>query len=342
VFLLIKKLGAWILSLLTVLTLLPGQAYAGERENLVATAKKYIGVRYAWGGTSPSTGFDCSGFTSYVYKQHNVTLPRMTTDQYKGGTAVKKADLEQGDLVFFTTYKPGASHAGIYVGNGNFVHASSSKGIMISSINDPYYWGSRYLGARRYLQEEKVAELAVLPKGQYHDVARSHWAFDPITNLSKKGVISGYAYSQFKPTKSVTRAEAAAMVAKALKIDAPSTYSSFKDVPKNYWAVGSINAVKNAGIIAGYPDGSFKPNQEMTREEIAALIEKTFVLANKGTENSFVDVKQGYWAYHSIQRLNENKIASGFSDNTFRPKNDTSRAEFSAFLFRATTKLAVK
>jgi hypothetical protein len=338
----VKKLGAWILSLLTVLTLLPGQVNAGEREDLVATAKKYIGIKYAWGGTSPSTGFDCSGFTSYVYKQYDITLPRMTTDQFKGGTAVKKADLVQGDLVFFTTYKAGASHAGIYVGSGKFIHASSSKGITISSIDDPYYWGSRYLGARRYMEEEKVAQLAVLPVGQYHDVPAGYWAYNPITNLSKKGVMKGYEYSQFKPAKSVTRAEAAAMVANALGLKSSASYSRFKDVSTSFWGVGSINAVKEAGIIGGYPDGTFKPNQEMTREEIAALIAKTFVLTDKGIENTFSDVTDENWAYDAIQRLSENNIASGFDDNMFKPQNDTSRAEFSTFLYRALTKLTVK
>lgn len=338
----VKKLGAWILSLVMVLTLLPGQAKADEKDDLVATAKKYIGIKYAWGGTSPSTGFDCSGFTSYVFKQYDVTLPRTTTDQYSNGTSVKKADLEKGDLVFFTTYKAGASHSGIYVGDGKFIHASSSKGIMISSINDPYYWGPKYLGARRFMEEDKVAALATLPVGQYHDVATTHWAFNPITNLSKKGVMSGYVNSQFKPAQSVTRAEAAAMVANALNIDASTKMSHFRDVSTSHWAVGSINAVKEAGIISGYPDGSFKPNQEMTREEIAALITKTFVLQDKQAHSTFTDVKEGYWAYNAIQQMNANNLASGFSDNTYRPLNETSRAEFSAFLYRALTTVPVK
>jgi hypothetical protein len=342
VFLLTKKLGALILSLLLVVTILPGQAIAGEREDLVATAKKYIGVPYKWGGTSPSTGFDCSGFLTYVFKQYDITLPRMTIDQFNSGTAVKKADLELGDLVFFATYRDSASHSGIYIGSGKFIHASSTKGISISSIDDPYYWGSRYLGARRYMESEKMTALVMLPTGQYHDVPIGHWAYTPITSLSKQGVMNGYEFSQFKPSQSVTRAEAAAMVANALNIDASSSYSHFKDVSTSYWAVGSINAVREAGIIGGYLDGTFKPNQEMTREEIAALIAKTFVLANKGTANSFSDVKEGYWAYESIQRLSENNIASGFNDKTYRPLNETSRAEFSAFLYRAITTLDVK
>ncbi|RZT21533.1 C40 family peptidase [Fictibacillus sp. BK138] len=337
----VKKLGAWILSLLMVLTLLPGQAKADDRENLVATAKKYIGIKYKWGGTSPSTGFDCSGYLTYVFKQYDITLPRTTTDQFNGGTAVKKADLKLGDLVFFTTYRAGASHSGIYVGNGNFIHASSSKGVMISSLNDPYYWGDKYIGARRYMKET-VASLAVLPKGQYHDVPSNYWAFNPITNLSKKGVMNGYENSQFKPTKPVTRAEAAAIIANALNIDASSQYSHFNDVSTKHWAVGSINAVKEAGIISGYPDGDFKPNQEMTREEIAALISKTFVLTKKTTDNSFVDVSTDDWAYNSIQLLNANNIVSGFPDNTYKPLKDTSRAEFSAFFYRAFTTLPVK
>jgi NlpC/P60 family/S-layer homology domain len=344
VFLLVKKLGAWILSLLLVLTLLPGQADAGTREDIVTTAKKYIGVKYTWGGTSPSTGFDCSGFITYIFKnKHNISVPRTTTDLFKNGSTVKKADLAQGDLVFFTTYKPGASHTGIYVGSGKFIHASSSKGITISSINDPYYWGSRYLGARRYIkEEEKVATLSVLPQGQYHDVPLNYWAYNPITTLSKKGIMNGYEYSQFKPVKSVTRAEAAAMVANALNLSDSTNKSQFKDVSSTYWASASINAVKEAGIIAGYPDGTFKPTKEMTRDEIAALIDKTFVLTNKSANNSFTDVKSGYWAYESIQLLSENKIASGFEDNTFKPLKETSRAEFSAFLYRALTTLTVK
>jgi hypothetical protein len=342
VFLLRKKIGAWIASLLLVVTLLPSQAFAGERENLVLTAKKYIGIPYKWGGTSPSTGFDCSGYLTYVFKQHNITLPRMTVDQFNGGTSVQKSNLQLGDLVFFTTYRQGASHSGIYIGSGKFVHASSTNGISISSINDPYYWGSRYIGARRYIEEEKVTALTVLPQGRFHDVPAGYWAYTPITNLSKQGVMNGYEFSQFKPAQAVTRAEAAAMVANALKIDAPSSYSHFRDVSTSFWAVGSINAVKEAGIIGGYPDGTFKPNKEMTREEIAALLSKTFELANKGTANSFADVKEGYWAYESIQRLSENNIASGFSDKTYRPLNETSRAEFSAFLYRAITTLIVK
>ncbi|VEF49875.1 NLP/P60 protein [Bacillus freudenreichii] len=117
---------------------------------IVKEGKKYLGVRYLYGGTSPR-GFDCSGFTSYTFKKKNVKLPRTAAEQYKRGKSVSKKNLRAGDLVFFkTTSKTKISHVGIYVGNNKFIH-SAGKGVAITSINDPYYWKSKYAGARRVL-----------------------------------------------------------------------------------------------------------------------------------------------------------------------------------------------
>ncbi len=117
-------------------------------QQIVLYAKKFLGVPYIWGGRAP-TGFDCSGFIYYIFLKQGLELPRMADGQFEVGQWVKKVDLQQGDLVFFTTYEQGASHVGIYIGNNSFIHASSAaEEVTITSLNKPYYQ-DRYLGARR-------------------------------------------------------------------------------------------------------------------------------------------------------------------------------------------------
>ncbi|WP_044749189.1 cell wall-binding repeat-containing protein [Bacillus alveayuensis] len=113
--------------------------------SLISTAKSFIGVPYVWGGTTPA-GFDCSGYLNYVYEKHGINLPRTVADIWKVSKPVSSPAV--GDIVFFETYKPGPSHAGIYIGDNQFIHASSSKGVEITSINSSYY-KTRYLGAKR-------------------------------------------------------------------------------------------------------------------------------------------------------------------------------------------------
>lgn len=116
---------------------------------LVAFAKQFLGVPYVWAGKSPS-GFDCSGFTYYVFNHFGISIPRMADEQYYSG--VRVSDLQLGDLVFFTTYESGPSHVGIYIGGNQFIHSSSGTGdVTITSLSTSYY-SARYLGASRYLR----------------------------------------------------------------------------------------------------------------------------------------------------------------------------------------------
>lgn len=114
--------------------------------DLIEHAKSLIGTPYEWGGTSPN-GFDCSGFIQYVYKQKDLLIPRTVSDIWNFSETVSSPSI--GDLVFFETYQPGPSHMGIYLGEGNFIHAGSSRGVEISNFNSNNYWKSKYLGAKR-------------------------------------------------------------------------------------------------------------------------------------------------------------------------------------------------
>lgn len=129
----------------------PNTANASTKgASIINSAQKYMGVPYVWGGTTPA-GWDCSGYTQYVMKENGITIPRTAAEQYSKGVAVDKANLKVGDMVFFTTYKPGASHVGFYMGDGKFIHASSAaKQVTINSLSEEYYI-EHYIGARRYI-----------------------------------------------------------------------------------------------------------------------------------------------------------------------------------------------
>ena len=119
---------------------------------IVSLAQQYLGVPYVYGGSSPS-GFDCSGFTMYIFAQVGVKLPHGATSQLSYGASVSRSELQPGDLVFFQDYGAVASHVGIYIGGDQFIHASSSyyngHCVVISSLTETYY-NSHYYTARRH------------------------------------------------------------------------------------------------------------------------------------------------------------------------------------------------
>lgn len=125
-----------------------------HRSHIEKRAKDQVGTRYSYGGTSPN-GFDCSGLTRWTFRDHGANLPHSSLDQFYLGKRDqhkriwKRGRLKVGDLVFHKTTSARVGHVGIYIGNGKFISATSSGGVRVRSLYDPYYWGPRWVGATR-------------------------------------------------------------------------------------------------------------------------------------------------------------------------------------------------
>ncbi|MFJ5623520.1 S-layer homology domain-containing protein [Peribacillus loiseleuriae] len=334
-----KNLLSLIIASIILLTVNTPQTFAAEQtsDQVVRIANQYLNVPYKWGGSTPS-GFDCSGFILYVFNKVGIKLPQGSDSQYAYGTNVSKAELKPGDLVFFKdTYKAGISHTGIYIGSYSFISATNS-GVKIDSINDPYYWGEKYAGAKRIIDDTVKAEtITTMPAGQYYDVPHDFWAYSQINSLSKAGIINGYDSSMFMPNKKVTRAEVAKMLSDTFHLS-PSTNHQFSDVSSSHWAATYINAVAKEGYFTGYGNQTFQPDKPITRGEIATLFTKAFTLPAGNSSQTFNDLDKSHWAYQAIQTLTASSIAFGYSDQTFQPNRETTRSEFAVFLFRALQK----
>ncbi|MDQ0169780.1 MULTISPECIES: C40 family peptidase [Paenibacillus] len=139
-----KKL---IISIFGAAVLFTSGATSTEASTINTVVNNMAGIPYKWGGTTMA-GFDCSGFMRYLFDKYSIDLPRTSQQQAKAGTPVSKANLRTGDLVFFNTMGKGVSHAGVYIGDGQFAHASSSKGVSITKLSNPYF-KDRYVTARR-------------------------------------------------------------------------------------------------------------------------------------------------------------------------------------------------
>jgi cell wall-associated NlpC family hydrolase len=146
-------------SLITEETLQEAVFTAGQ--SIADFSAQYDGYRYVYGSASPKSGFDCSGLVYYVYGQFGFSLPRTARAQFKNGADVDMAGLQPGDLVFFATNGGHTiTHVGIYLGNGSFIHAATSRqGVIISSL-DSSYWVNVFVGAKRIVTPQAAMQLA--------------------------------------------------------------------------------------------------------------------------------------------------------------------------------------
>lgn len=167
----------------------------------------------------------------------------------------------------------------------------------------------------------------------YPDVGFNHWAFKEIEYIFDRKIISGYPNGEFIPERKTTRAEAAKMLVLAIELPILDVSAGYTDVPSQHWAKNYIATATKSGLFSGYPDGSFRPDENITRAEMAKILDLAYKFQGESSVK-FTDVSNS-WAMLHISTLIKNGITTGFPDNTFKPNAPTTRAQFSTFLARS-------
>ncbi|NLK51547.1 MAG: hypothetical protein GX295_03735 [Syntrophomonadaceae bacterium] len=163
-----------------------------------------------------------------------------------------------------------------------------------------------------------------------------NWASEQISKWVNQGLIKGYEDGTFKPDKAVTRAEFVTMLNRVFALQNTAATAEFKDVKSTDWFYQDVAAAKAAGYLSGYEDGTFRPNNPMTRQEVAKIVSQYLKLAPVTTEVTFTDASAiGAWAEDAVKALVANKLISGYPDGSFKPANSITRAEAVVILDRA-------
>ncbi|MBD2868366.1 S8 family serine peptidase [Paenibacillus sp. IB182493] len=186
-----------------------------------------------------------------------------------------------------------------------------------------------------YRMRLQAAELV----GGFSDV-QNHWAEEEIIDLSKRGITDGTGRFRFEPGRAITRAEAVAMVVKAYKpaISPASQSNRFQDVPASHWAAGAVDAAARQGWIRGFPDGAFRPDQPITRAEMAFVIGYAEGVKPKQPQtNPFGDVEINDWSAPMLSEMKRLGLIEGVQPNLYRPDRQASRADFAVLLHRVIT-----
>jgi len=188
----------------------------------------------------------------------------------------------------------------------------------VGEYNNDWKWDKMYL---------------YTPPGIFLDVPTGYWAENEIKYLVDLNIIKGIGNENFGPSATVTRAQGAAMLSRALQLDLNDRPDpGFKDLSNDFWAYKEIAALVDEGI---YPkETNFKPGTPLTREDMARLLVNAFKMEGKNNQE-FTDIPKDYWAYSYINRLAANQITTGYPDGSFKPKNILTRTQFSVFLARA-------
>jgi hypothetical protein len=284
-------------------------AQAASVSELTAVASKYIGIPYVYGGTT-TKGLDCSGYTQLVFKQLGYDLNRTSAAQYKQGTAVSKANLKAGDLVFFNTSGSGVSHVGISLGGSKFIHAGVSTGVTVASLNTSY-WSNRYIGAKRvgsFGSGDKV--VAAVDNAEVKDSAIDFTVY-------------------------ASRGEVALQLANALGLNTSDKTTVFPDVKTSSKYAGAAKALHDLGIFTGDENGKFNPGSPLTRAQMAKVLVAAYKLEQKQSSLTFSDAPSSHWAHKDIKILASHGITVGLGDGTFGVNQNVKLKDLATFIKRA-------
>ncbi len=305
-----------------------------DKETFLAFCHAQLGKPYQLGDEGPDS-FDCSGLIyAGLTALTDDEIPRLSTDQYTLGKPIDPNDATEGDLIFFDSgwidRKP--NHDGICTQSGKMINAN---GYYNKILEEPFltgYWQNKLWGARRIFAPDGSLDLSgdsddpEIP--DFEDVPQDHSEYEFIMELRRKGVIQGFPGNLFKPEQQVTRAEALKIILLVFEIPIQQTAtSSFSDIHPNDWYISIVETAKNHGIINGYPDGTFKPNDAINRAEISKIILET---GNADvppvSESKFSDVPLDAWfcAYVHEADIREMFVLIG---NIFLPNQAVTRGE---------------
>ena len=167
----------------------------------------------------------------------------------------------------------------------------------------------------------------------FSDVANDHWAQKAIKYMKEKQWIKGRTEELYMPENPITRGEVATIICRVLNLNPDEESTMFKDT-NGHWAKGYINAISRLGIVEGYENGDFKPEQSITREEIAKILSK-LSSEKAAIEESpkYKDVDRNSWSYEYIKDLSEKQILNGYEDGTFKPQKEVTRAETAKMIY---------
>lgn len=279
--------------------------------------------------------------TKAAYAITNTSVPILSTPDHIGVWVYGDGNPNwlRGMIVDGT----GAKHTIDFTADGgmNFTGWKYVKAKIPSNVSGPFKFERIYIAQTNmnkltkgtvYFDQLQAVYVEGYEPSMYTDVSDSYWAAGSIAKLNETGLIKGYVDGTFKPAQTITRAEAAVIIARALNLNT-TNITEYADVATSHYAHSAIQAVSDAGIIMGREEGKFSPNGQLTRAETATILKRAYKLTGE-TTLTFTDLTTSHWAYKEIQTLVANNLVSGYEDNTFRPNNTITRAEFATFLSR--------